>query len=456
VGGAADGQLLSQTAPTATTAVRPAPGSDGSPPVLPNLVREPRVATARSVGRNTIETLLFRGISTPVAMVLVVIQGRFLKPEGRGAYVLAVLTVTILTRLLGQLGVAVTNRLQDPAADLRGLVQRALAIGVCLGGVGVAVMAGWATLTGELELEVALAGSLALVPNVVWQTISGVLMGLGRIRLWNYVQLASPLLTLGGMLVLVVWLDGDVVSALLAWALANALTAGLALAATRDLWLPLRLPGMADEVGRTIARLALVMGAFQIVSLISYRIELFILRHFRDLSEVGVYSIAVQTVESMWLIAAAMATAVTAPAVQSGEGEAARLVAKTAGKALLYTAVAAAIVAAAAPFVIPAVFGDAFQDATLPLALLMPGVVAYAPVTVLVVYLSVRRGRPRLSLAVSIAAGATTLALSFALIPGLGVNGAALASSLGYLAGAVLAWVLFVQVGRARPGAALA
>jgi len=149
-----------------------------------------------------------------------------------------------------------------------------------------------------------------------------------------------------------------------------------------------------------------------------------------------------------------MATAVMAPAVQSGDAEAARLVARTAGKALLYTAAAAAIVAGAAPFVIPLVFGDAFEDATLPLALLMPGVVAYAPVAVLVVYLSVRRGRPRLSLAVSIAAGATTLALCFLLIPDLGVNGAALASSLGYLAGAVLAWVFFVREARARPQAA--
>jgi O-antigen/teichoic acid export membrane protein len=314
----------------------------------------------------------------------------------------------------------------------------------------------WGAAAPGIGATTAAIAAAALVPNVIWQTISGVLLGQARVRLWNYIQALSPLLTLVGMLVLVVWLDGDVVQALLAWAIANALTAVFALTAARDLWLPIGRPRLGDGVSRTIARLALVMGAVQIVNLVSYRVELFVLRHFRDLGDVGVYSIAMQTVESMWLIAAAMATAVTAPAVQSAEHEASRLIARTAAKALLYTAGAALVVGIAAPFAIPIVLGDAFEDAGVPLALLMPGVVAYAPVTVLVVYLSVRRGRPRLSLAVSVAAGVATLALGLLLIPAFGVNGAAIASSVGYGVGAVLAWLFFARLTRLRPQAAFA
>ena len=151
-----------------------------------------------------------------------------------------------------------------------------------------------------------------------------------------------------------------------------------------------------------------------------------------------------------------MATAVTAPAVGSEESAASRLVARTAAKALLFTGAAALVVAAAAPFAIPFVLGEAFEDAVLPLVLLMPGVVAYAPVTVLVVYLSVRRGRPRLSLAVAVVAGLTTLGLGLILIPALGVEGAAIASSLGYAAGAVAAWLFFARLTRLRPQAAFA
>jgi O-antigen/teichoic acid export membrane protein len=83
------------------------------PPVTPNLVRRKEIPGARQVGRNTFETLLFRGLSTPIALLLVVIQSRFLDPAGRGQFVLVVLTVTILARLFGQLGVAVTSHARD-------------------------------------------------------------------------------------------------------------------------------------------------------------------------------------------------------------------------------------------------------------------------------------------------------------------------------------------------------
>src|SRR3954467_6109069 len=85
-----------------------------SPPVNPGLVRAPEVPEAKKSGSNAIEILLFRGLSTPLALLLVVLQGRYLAPSGRGTFVLAVLTVTIFSRLLSQLGVAVANRMGPP------------------------------------------------------------------------------------------------------------------------------------------------------------------------------------------------------------------------------------------------------------------------------------------------------------------------------------------------------
>jgi O-antigen/teichoic acid export membrane protein len=427
------------------TTTRPSPAVDGTPPVSPNLVRPGEIPGARRMGRNILETLLFRGLSTPVALLLVVIQSRFLAPEGRGTFVLVVLSVTILSRLLGQLGTAVVNRMREPGADVRTLTHRAFALAVLLGGLGGAVVAGWGAVTGGVGLDLGLIGAAALVPNVLWQTVSGVLLGLARVRLWNYVQALSPLLTLVGMLVLVVGLDGGVRAALLAWTGAHVLTAAFALVTTREIWHPANLPPL-DAHARTLARLAVVMGAVQVVNLISYRVELFILEAIEGLDDVGVYSIAMQAAEALWLIPAAIATAVTAPAVHETEAGARRLIARAGLRGLLYTGAAGAVVGVAAPFLIPLLFGEDFEDAARPLALLLPGVVLYGPVTILVVYLSVRRGRPRLSLAVSVAAMLVTTAAAFALIPRFGTEGAAVASTLGYAAGAALAWLLFLRV----------
>ena len=105
--------MIGGTNPAALAArVRPTASVDLSPPVAPNLPRRD-VPGAKDVGRNTLETLLFRGLSTPIALGLVVLQSRFLEPEGRGAFVIAVLGVTIFSRLLGQLGVAVVSRMAE-------------------------------------------------------------------------------------------------------------------------------------------------------------------------------------------------------------------------------------------------------------------------------------------------------------------------------------------------------
>ena len=424
-------------------AARPSPGADATPPVTPT-----EVPGERQVGRNTVETLLFRALSTPIALVLVLIQSRFLGPSGRGTFVLAVLSVTILSRLLGQLGLAVTARMREREVELRHLVHRALGLAVVLGGIGAGVATGVAVATG-VETEIAVIAALALVPNVVWQIVSGVLLGLARVRAWNYVQALSPLLTLVGMLILVVALDGGVAAALLAWMLAHVLTALFALAIARDTWLPVGATPILDRHGRTILALALAMGAVQVVNLIGYRIELFVLELFEGVDAVGIYSIAMQAAEAMWLVPAAIATAITGPVTHDDEQDATALVRRSALKGLAYTAGVAVVVGAAAPFLIPVLFGDDFAPATRPLALLLPGVVVYAPVTILVVYLSVRHGRPNLSLAVALLAAGVTAALSFALIPPFGASGAAAASALGYVAGALLAWALFLRLSRA-------
>ena len=442
------GKAPEHAPPVALQPISDSAADDLAPPLEPNAVAPRDVPGAKEVGRNTLEILVFRGLSTPLALGLVVLQGRFLEPSGRGAYVVAVLGVTIFSRLLGQLGVAVTNRLGEEPAALGPLTRRAFALGVLAGAAAIPVIAFGGSRVGGIDFDVALIAALALVPNVLWQTSSGVLLGLARIRLWNYVQLGSPVLTLVGMLVLVVWLDTGVRGAVGAWALANVATAAFALAVARDIWLPPDVPPLVDRHARLLARLALAMGGVHVVNLLSYRVELFILERNEGLDAVGIYSIAMQAAEAMWLVAAAVAGAVTAPVVHEAEAAAVRLIERAAVRALLITAAVGAVLAVAAPFVIPLALGDAFDDAARPLLYLLPGVVLYAPVNVLVIYLSVRRGRPRLSLAVAATGGIVTLVLALLLIPSLGTEGAAIASSAGYAAGAALALVFFLRLSR--------
>src|SRR5947207_3851837 len=131
--------------------------------------------------------------------------------------------------------------MQQRGASLRRLVHGAFAVAVVLGVLGMAAVIGWGRFTHGVGAEVAVIAACGLLPNVAWQSISGVLLGLGRVRLWNVIQTLPPLLTFVGMLVIVVGLGGGVEGAVLAWTIAHVLTAAFALAATRDVWQPMPL-----------------------------------------------------------------------------------------------------------------------------------------------------------------------------------------------------------------------
>jgi O-antigen/teichoic acid export membrane protein len=430
--------------------VRPSAATEIAPPVSPNLVEEPELQKARGVGRNTFETVLFRGVSTPLALLFVVLQSRLLEPEGRGEFVVVVLGATIVGRLLGQLGVAVTSRMRRAPVPVSALTQRALALGATLAAVFAPAMVGLTALSGQVSAQLALIGALGIYPNVVWQTISGVLLGQGRLRLWNVIQLISPALSLVGLLVFCAGLGAGVGGALVAWMLAHVVAAGIALAATRELWWPARVRGALDSIALELGRLAIVMGAVQVVNLVAYRAELFVLGRELGNTAVGIYSIALQAVDSMWLVPAAIATAVTAPVVAApDDAAAARLVRRASVRALGFAALVAAAVGVIAPWLIPAVFGSEFEGSVRPLELLLPGVVIYAPVTVLVVYISIRHAKPWLSLGVSIVAGLVTVGSALVLIPAYGSSGAGLASTIGYAAGGAAAWIFFERLRRA-------
>jgi O-antigen/teichoic acid export membrane protein len=153
-----------------------------------------------------------------------------------------------------------------------------------------------------------------------------------------------------------------------------------------------------------------------------------------------------QAAEAMWLVPAAIATAVTGPVVHDAPERAAQLIRNACLRGLLYTAGIAVAVGALASLVIPFLFGEDFRGAVRPLLLLLPGVVAYGPVSILVVYISIRCERPRLSLLVSVVGLVVTTAACFVFIPRYGASGAAVASAIGYAAGSLAAWISFVRL----------
>ena len=398
-----------------------------------------------SLRRGIFETVAVRTVGLPLSFGISIVTSRFLLPVGRGAFVLGLLTVTLTAALLGNIGTGLVHEVGKDRSRARDLYARAITLTALLGVIGAVALVPLDLMFAQQDYRVVTFAVVGLVPLLLTQTISSMLLALGRVRLWNVLQLVLPSITLLGMLVLIVGLSKGVTGAITAWVAGQTVAAAFGLAATRAMWWP---PvGLRSLAGmRPLFLFGLRIGLVNLVSLINYRIELIILERYRGLNGVGIYSLAVSLAELLWLVSSAIATVLVAPAIQSDEKRAVEVVSAGVRHALLGTALLAVGLGAASPWLVPTLFGPRFQPAVVPLLILLPGMVIFAPGTVLAVFFSMRIGRARYAFFLSLGSALTTAALAVLLIPSYGLRGAAVASTVGYVSSMVIAFVWFVRL----------
>ena len=394
--------------------------------------------TIEPVGRvrsNALVTLGFRGVSMLIGFATLTLTSRLLQPSGRGAYVLASLTVTIAAAALGGLGVAATREIGKGRADIRLLTRHCLVLGLTVGCVVAVALVPFEYVLTDEGYGAAALFPVALPGLIVAQTLATILLATGRIRIWNVLQLAAGALTAVGMLVFVGFYGGGFTAAAVVWVGAQLLGGAAFVVAARKLWWPSWPLDGLRRAARPLLRFALKIGGINVVSLLNYRVELIILTAFAGLDAVGTYSLAMALAELLWLASGALALALVAPAVQGDESNAAILIARGVRQALLVTTAFGVILACASIPLIPLVFGDSYRPSIVPLLVLIPGVVAFAPGNVLSVYFTMKTGLTRYPLMTSILSAVVTCGIALVAIPSGGAVGAAIATTIGYAIG---------------------
>lgn len=175
--------------------------------------------------------------------------------------------------------------------------------------------------------------------------------------------------------------------------------------------------------------------------LFNYRLDQFLVAGFVSRDGVGHYTVAVGLAESVWWVSSSVAM-VMLPRLTAMNEERAGKVTPLVSRNTLAVSVAAAIgLAAVSPFAIRVLFGKEFDPSLTPLLILLPGIVAASATRVLGSYLFSQRRVIYTTYATFIALG-LTIGLDLALIPWLEVPGAAIASSVAYVAAliATLYW----------------
>jgi O-antigen/teichoic acid export membrane protein len=403
-------------------------------------------------------TLLAQLASLVLIIANSAIIARWLGPEGKGALTLAMLVPAVLSLLLG-LGIGVANAFFAGSRrfETSQLTRNSVGLGLILSGAGLVFTAivSATGLLGRLLPGVpagVMAVTMAAFPLILLTGyFTATLQGLQRIYRVNLVTLWHALAQFGLTVLLVVVFGLGLTGGALAYA--GAALAGLLMAMH---FLAKEGASYRPALDAQVVRPALAFGlrgyVGNVLQFFNYRLDAFLVNYYLGPAGVGIYSVSVALAEMLWYLPNAVSFVIFPRAARSRPEEMNTFTPRVFRATMGLTALGGLALAGAGQFLIVLIYGEAFAAAYGPLLALLPGVVLLGGAKVLTNEIA-GRGYPIYN---SVASGlglVLTVILDLALIPRLGVLGAAVASSLAYAAIFVVAIFFYGRVSR-QAGAA--
>jgi len=394
-------------------------------------------------------TVTFAGnlVATILSLGDAVILARVLGPTNRGALGLALFipSITATFCILGQETVNTTfaGLYKDKRA---GLFEQSLIItlfGTVVSTLVICAFYFWLPIErGQFN---------QLTPDIIWlsclitpiallgQMTIALVRGVGQIAAAAFIHVMQVAALLALLVIFLLWRDGGLRTALLLWALAPLVTVVLSIWVLRD-YVTLRPSNFSAWLFKKSLIFGGQIGLATFSTFLVYRIDQGILAYMVPTHQLGLYITAVALAERLRLLPNSIATAFLP-----------RLANELPSRQLQVPMVfrGTAVVSAGSMFLVgilgvPAVlvlFGWDYSGAIPSFLLLLPGIASLGGSSILASDL-IARGKPKYGIWTGYATLAINIAFNLALIPLIGIAGAAVSSSVSYIAATVL-WLFF-------------
>lgn len=185
-----------------------------------------------------------------------------------------------------------------------------------------------------------------------------------------------------------------------------------------------------------------------ILNWLHFRVDQIMINYFQGPGGVGIYTVSVAAAEMLWLIDYAVINAALFKISSLEAGESWRYTWRTFKSTGLLLIGVGVLLGGAAPYLVVILYGVQFQDAVLPLVLLIPGVIGWGASRVLSQFISYNAGKPYLTSGAAVIGCVLNIAGNLYAIPRWGIVGAAAASSGSYLTTLLVLGAVFGLMGR--------
>ena len=384
-----------------------------------------------SLVKNSVTTFLAQVVIMATGLVCGVIMARFLGPEGKGAYELVFLPANLIVNvMLCGITVAPIYYIGKKEYERSSILANGLTIALAVSTMGILLFlccfrAIYPLFFKEIKPYFFFIALLAIPTGIVTLYLRYFLMSINQVNKFNAVLVLRGLTTVFFIILFIGILKLPVLYAILAVCFSELISlAGAFLLVKQCSKIRLRI----DKIicGKLLSY-GMKSHAGQILDMICYRADVWMIAYFMDIRAVGFYSIA--------LISQKLVTIPDSVGINlfrklsNSNFDDSRTTSKIVVRNLLF--VVFFLVLFFLIFgkrVILFLYGDTFLPSVVPFLILLPTVLLFTISKNLKAFLS-GHGRPELASYASIFSFGTNVCLNYFLIPRWGINGAAFASS---------------------------
>jgi len=194
-----------------------------------------------------------------------------------------------------------------------------------------------------------------------------------------------------------------------------------------------------------------------VITFLNYRVALYLVSFLLDPAAAGRYALAIQLAEVLWMIASAASVVVFPESAAHNSTPAAlqKMVRRIALSVFKITLAGGLLAGALSVVVIPWVFGSDYAGSVLPFVILLPGIITWSYMSVVANSLA-GMGCQRVNIQAALLSFALNSGGCLLAIPVLGMQGAALASSIAFTVTAIYTIVMYRRIMAERIHAASA
>lgn len=399
-----------------------------------------------SIALNSVRTLIFRVLSSFLGIVIGVVISRLFGPEGKGIFTMNALVAGLYLVAFGGVQAAIAYQISKEGIAPQRVLANSLLWGAALGlTTSVLVLFTYPWLEANGWWFVLFFGLAA--PFSLWQSyLSGAFLGSNDIKSLNYATVLPLLWTLILVVLLRSVFRWGIESALVAWLGGQVFTTLWMSLRARGLWCPWSISSLDASLLRSMLGFGTQIGMVNLIGLLNYRVDVFMIQYFVGISGVGLYSVAVSLAEMLWFLSSAISIAAYARIGRASMDCAADLTARGIRHSLFVVAVAAVLLFLMADPLIPLIYGSRFKETVVPLRIMLPGAAAYGLASIFSAFFTNQLGKPKISLYIAGFSLVVGFLIGILLIPRWGLAGAAWATTISYTMSVMVAVLTFVKM----------